>query len=346
MKGTVGFRQAAAADAAAIHRLIVDNVEVGHLLPRTLEDVTANVARFTVAEVDATVVGCAELAPLSAVVAEVRSLVVTERSRGQQIGPRLVAHLAAEGATRGFSTLCAFTHDPSHFVRLGFTIVPHVWVPEKIERDCRSCVQFRRCGQYAVTLPLRVGALDSPRAAGGGHPWRTRRRRPTPERRKAAADPGVDARTSTPRSTEGVTAPAGFRAAGVSCGIKPKGLDLAMLAADTAASVAAVFTTNLAQAAPIAVSKEHLRSDGGRASAVVVNSGCANACTGDEGMAHARAMADACGVGTVMRPCRCARRFDRRHRSEARHGKRWSAASSRRPGCSPAMEAPRPHARS
>ncbi len=40
----VTFRQAAAADAAAVHRLIADNLEAGHLLPRTLEDVTANIA--------------------------------------------------------------------------------------------------------------------------------------------------------------------------------------------------------------------------------------------------------------------------------------------------------------
>ena len=88
-----------------------------------------------------------------------------------------------------------------------------------------------------------------------------------------------------------VTAPKGFRAAGVSCGIKAKGLDLAVIASDVPATVAAVFTTNLAQAAPVLVSKEHVASGGGRGSAIVVNSGCANACTGEDGMAHARAMA-------------------------------------------------------
>ena len=41
----------------------------------------------------------------------------------------------------GFSTLCAFTHQPSHFVKLGFTIVPHV-VPEKIAHDCTACPCF------------------------------------------------------------------------------------------------------------------------------------------------------------------------------------------------------------
>jgi len=53
-----------------------------------------------------------------------------------------------------------------------------------------------------------------------------------------------------------------------------------------------VFTTNLAQAAPILVSRERLAASGGHAAAIVVNSGCANACTGVDGMTHANAMAD------------------------------------------------------
>ena len=91
-----------------------------------------------------------------------RSLVVDQEVRGNQIGPRLVTELARGAATRGYATLCAFTHQPSHFVRMGFTIVPHMWVPEKISHDCTSCPLFRRCGQYAVTLPLRAGVHIRP----------------------------------------------------------------------------------------------------------------------------------------------------------------------------------------
>jgi glutamate N-acetyltransferase / amino-acid N-acetyltransferase len=89
----------------------------------------------------------------------------------------------------------------------------------------------------------------------------------------------------------GVTAPLAFRAAGVACGIKPKGLDLAVVAADTFSSAAGVFTTNKAVAAPVTVSRDHLAASGGRARAVVINSGCANACTGDAGLKVARLMA-------------------------------------------------------
>jgi N-acetylglutamate synthase-like GNAT family acetyltransferase len=156
------FRQASALDAPVVHRLISENLEAGHLLPRTLEDIIENASRFLVAEHDGTVVGCAELAPLSPRVAEVRSLVVDEPARGHQIGPRLVADLASRAVSRGFATLCAFTHDPSHFVRLGFTIVPHIWVPEKVAHDCTTCPLFRRCGQYAVTLALREGVQVRP----------------------------------------------------------------------------------------------------------------------------------------------------------------------------------------
>jgi glutamate N-acetyltransferase / amino-acid N-acetyltransferase len=87
----------------------------------------------------------------------------------------------------------------------------------------------------------------------------------------------------------GVTAPRGFTAAGVHCGVKPAALDLAVIAADRPASAAALFTTNLVKAAPVLVSREHLQRSGGLARAVIINSGCANACTGDEGMRVARA---------------------------------------------------------
>jgi amino-acid N-acetyltransferase len=159
---SVALRAATAAYVPAIHRLISENLEAGHLLPRTVDDLERHAARFVVAEADGRVVGCAELAPLSTGVAEVRSLVVDHAYRGRQIGPRIVQQVAAAGAARGFSTLCAFTHEPSHFVRMGFTIVPHVWVPEKIAHDCTTCALFRRCGQYAVTYPLRDGVPIRP----------------------------------------------------------------------------------------------------------------------------------------------------------------------------------------
>jgi len=90
----------------------------------------------------------------------------------------------------------------------------------------------------------------------------------------------------------GVTAARGYRAAGIAAGIKKPGKkDMALLVADVPANVAATFTTNQVKAAPVKVSMAHVRN--GKACAVVVNSGNANACTGAIGLVHAKAMATA-----------------------------------------------------
>ncbi len=92
------------------------------------------------------------------------------------------------------------------------------------------------------------------------------------------------------RTSGGVTAPRGFLAAGVHCGIKQRKLDLALLVSETPATVAGVFTTNRIKAAPVLWCQEVVRR--GVARAVVVNSGNANACTGDRGWQDAREMAE------------------------------------------------------
>ena len=92
----------------------------------------------------------------------------------------------------------------------------------------------------------------------------------------------------------GITAPGGFRASGVSAGIKASGaLDVALIVPAPGSAGAALFTTNRVQAAPVSVSRQHLAGSGGRVAGVLVNSGCANACTGPEGMETARASAQA-----------------------------------------------------
>ena len=90
----------------------------------------------------------------------------------------------------------------------------------------------------------------------------------------------------------GVTAPSGFRASGLHCGIKPSGKpDLSLIVSDMPATAAGVFTVNLAKAAPVYLCQDHLASTGGSAKAIVTNSGCANACTGPQGAADAQEMA-------------------------------------------------------
>lgn len=90
--------------------------------------------------------------------------------------------------------------------------------------------------------------------------------------------------------TGGITAPKGFSAAGLYCGIRKVKKDIALIVSDVPAATGAVFTQNKTVAAPVIVDKLLLERGAGRTSAVVVNSGNANACTGEQGMMDAWTM--------------------------------------------------------
>jgi amino-acid N-acetyltransferase len=172
----IAIRPATTADAPALHALIAAHLEEGRLLPRALDELAIHAPRFVVA-IDTSasgdrIVGCAELAPLSQAVAEVRSLVVSRDARRHGLGVQMVEDLAARARRDGYSRLCAFAHDPAFFVRRGFSIVPHTWVPEKIAHDCITCPLFRNCGQYAIVLELSTveRSLNVSRTAGERSP--------------------------------------------------------------------------------------------------------------------------------------------------------------------------------
>ncbi len=103
----------------------------------------------------------------------------------------------------------------------------------------------------------------------------------------------------------GITSAAGFMAGAAQAAIKKPGrFDVALVSSKVPAAAAAVFTTNKYQAAPVLISKKHLEKR--RIQGFVVNSGCANACTGDGGLRDALMMAEAsaavlgCGANEVL----------------------------------------------
>jgi glutamate N-acetyltransferase/amino-acid N-acetyltransferase len=93
----------------------------------------------------------------------------------------------------------------------------------------------------------------------------------------------------------GVTAPAGFSAAGIKAGIKHDKKDMALIVADCVSAAAGVFTLNSVKAAPVLLCQRHLRKSRS-ARAIIVNSGNANACTGPKGLADAASMAALTGA--------------------------------------------------
>jgi amino-acid N-acetyltransferase len=150
----ITLRRATVSHAAKLYALISSNIEEGRLLPRQLEELRVHAERFVIAIRSRRIVGCAELAPLSNHVAEVRSLAVEAGSRGHGVGMQLVDDLRQRARREGYEKLCAFTHKPAYFIQMGFSIVPHLWLLEKVYTDCLNCPMFRRCGQYAMEVPL------------------------------------------------------------------------------------------------------------------------------------------------------------------------------------------------
>jgi amino-acid N-acetyltransferase len=157
-RGRVTLRSAEVSEGPELHALISGHLEEGRLLPRTLPELTAHATRFVVAVRAHTIIGCAELAALSPQLAEVRSLAVSAAQRGDGAGVMIVDELRRRARREGFEKLCAFTHVPGYFIHMGFSIVPHSWLLEKIVTDCLTCPHFRTCGQYAMVLPLETGA--------------------------------------------------------------------------------------------------------------------------------------------------------------------------------------------
>ncbi|MGA1367393.1 MAG: bifunctional glutamate N-acetyltransferase/amino-acid acetyltransferase ArgJ [Blastocatellia bacterium] len=104
------------------------------------------------------------------------------------------------------------------------------------------------------------------------------------EERTTTEASGAETGTS-PAALLSIASPKGFLAGTARSGLKKAGQDLAIVFSEVPAVAAAVFTTNVVQAAPVLLSKRHLRAAAHRI--FVINAGCANACTGDEGLADA-----------------------------------------------------------
>ncbi|GAB4114190.1 MAG: bifunctional glutamate N-acetyltransferase/amino-acid acetyltransferase ArgJ [Candidatus Caldatribacteriota bacterium] len=90
----------------------------------------------------------------------------------------------------------------------------------------------------------------------------------------------------------GITYPQGIKASGLKCGIRLNKKDLALIYSEKLAEAAAVYTTNKFKAAPLIVTENNLIKSEGKLQAILINSGIANACTGQRGLEDARQMAD------------------------------------------------------
>ena len=272
-------RLGAPEDAPAIHRLITRNLQQGHLLPRSTrrrDGPRGPLHRRH--QPGGRPPGVRRTRARSARASRrcVRSS--SGRARAARAwGTRWSSELRRRARAGQFRTLCAFTHDPRFFVRFGFSIVPHTWLPEKVAADCWSCPLFQKCGQYAV-VDTRLGRPVIP-----------------------ALRPGV--RVVTDGLPAGVAIEPDRRrhhgARGLPCGGRgvrdqeDRRPGLAPSSPRTAPPRPPPCSPRTRpRRRPSSCPGSTSRRADGHARAILVNSGCANACTGPEGMAVARSSAD------------------------------------------------------
>ena len=149
-------RIARATDVAPVHQLIEHYVGEGLLLPRTEDEIREHISRFIVLveKQDGTekLLGCVALEPYGSDLAEIRSLAVSPDARGKHkgVGDHLMKATMDNARRRKIARLFAVTHRPDFFLRHGFEQGPRQMVPEKIERDCRTCPKEPHCDLVAL----------------------------------------------------------------------------------------------------------------------------------------------------------------------------------------------------
>ncbi len=153
------LRHAIAADAHAIHALILHYAASGVLLPRSVEDVTRDIESFIVCEQAGAIVGCLSLVEYHAGLAEIRSVAVEPARAGSGIGSRLVRQALQDAAAQGIARVLAVTAAPEFFARLGFEAAGSAAMSEKVDRDCRGCKKAQGCA--LVPMVARPATLDA-----------------------------------------------------------------------------------------------------------------------------------------------------------------------------------------
>ncbi len=147
-------RPAREADVPAIVAVVNENARLGHLLPRTPDNIRASLDAWLVAEVDGRVVGIGSLVAMNPRLVEVRSLAVLPAYRKFGIGALIVGGLVDEARARGIPTVFALTRAVGFFERLGFVITDKERFPEKVWKDCVICPLQHACDETAVVFEL------------------------------------------------------------------------------------------------------------------------------------------------------------------------------------------------
>ena len=151
------LRKARVGDVKTIHRMINLSSGKGEILPRSLMDIYGSLRDFLIYfdEKEKAVAGICAMNIIWENLAEIRSLYVEEKYRGQGIAKKLVEGCISEAITLGFYRMFTLTNRPDYFKRLGFKEVDRSILSEKIWSDCFRCSKYPDyCDEVAMITEL------------------------------------------------------------------------------------------------------------------------------------------------------------------------------------------------
>lgn len=146
----VQTRNAILPDVKAIHAIIQPYAGNGTLLPRTVPELCENIRDFVVAEENGIIIGCGALHLYGIHLAEVRSIAVDPKAKGQGAGMLVVEALLEEAERHHVTCVCLFTRIPDFFAKMGFIVASRDELPDKIYKDCIHCPNLYACDEIAM----------------------------------------------------------------------------------------------------------------------------------------------------------------------------------------------------
>lgn len=152
-------------DVPRIQEIINSHAELGKMLFKSYAQLYEDLRDFGVCERNGQIVGCVALTVIWADLAEVRSLAVDDRFRGQGIGRELVEWVVEEARRLRVPRLMSLTYEQAFFEKLGFSVVAKETLPLKVWSDCVRCPKRDGCDEIAMVRVLPdVAASNQPPA--------------------------------------------------------------------------------------------------------------------------------------------------------------------------------------
>ncbi len=147
----IELKKATLADIPAMQKLVEKEVKEGIILKRSDDEVATNIRSYTLAFKEEELIGYGALHIHSADLAEIRSLIVSEKARGLGAGKAIVKECLKEAKALGVKEVLVLTYIAEFFEKMGFKQIEKEKIPEhKIWLDCVKCIHFPVCNEISL----------------------------------------------------------------------------------------------------------------------------------------------------------------------------------------------------